>query len=269
MTQQFDLQTVIDLFLKFYSENKHKNELSQITDFLLSQALSARGYNNFRDNIESGELFFIKEILAKSNPKLCIDVGANVGGYSKEILTLTDARVIAFEPLPIAFDQLAREMIPFSDRVVLENMGVGFVNENLIIHYNPNALEHASFSEAVKQVSYVSNDEKIVVPVVSLDSYCKEKDILEVDFIKIDTEGFESEVFMGAKRVFAELRPKYIQIEFNWHQLFRNTSLNYFAEILPEYDVFQLIPNGWVKRDPKDPYTNIFHFSNFVFVRRS
>jgi len=42
------LQTLVDDFLKFYAENKHKSELNQITDFLLVNALSARGYNNYR-----------------------------------------------------------------------------------------------------------------------------------------------------------------------------------------------------------------------------
>lgn len=77
---------MVNVFLKFYLENKHHKELNQITEFLLSHALSARGYNNYRNNQESGELFFIKEILAKSNPELCIDVGANIGEYTKEIL---------------------------------------------------------------------------------------------------------------------------------------------------------------------------------------
>ena len=36
---------------------------------------------------------------------------------------------------------------------------------------------------------------------------------------------------------------------------------------LPDYEVFQLIPGGWKKRDSDDPYSNIFHYSNFIFVR--
>ena len=95
-----------------------------------------------------------------------------------------------------------------------------------------------------------------------------ENGIKEIDFIKIDTEGFESEVFEGAKRVLGDIKPNFIQIEFNWHQMFRNKTLNYFAEMLPDYEVYQLIPNGWIKRDPKHPHTNIYEFSNFVFVRK-
>ena len=101
----------------------------------------------------------------------------------------------------------------------------------------------------------------------TLDGYCKAKNITEIDLVKIDTEGFELEVFEGAINTFAKIKPKFIQIEFNWHQLFRNTSLNLFAEKLPNYDIYQLVHSGWVKRDAKDPLTNIYLFSNFIFVR--
>jgi hypothetical protein len=84
--QTSELQNMVENFLKFYSENKHHKELNQITEFLLSHALSARGYNNYRNNHESGESYFIEEILGKTNPKLCIDVGANIGSYKKKFL---------------------------------------------------------------------------------------------------------------------------------------------------------------------------------------
>lgn len=264
--QPTDLQNMVDNFLKFYSENKHHKELNQITEFLLSHALSARGYNNYRNNQESGESYFIKEILANANPKLCIDVGANIGEYTKEILENTESRVIAFEPVPTTFEKLRKETESYIDRITYENIGVGAINEELIIHFNSDASAHASFSEEVKQINYVTNEEKISVPVVTLDSYFRDNNITQVDFIKIDTEGFESEVFKGAERIFAELKPKFIQIEFNWHQLFRNTSLHYFSQKLQGYDMYQLIPNGWINRDPKDPLVNIYNYSNFIFV---
>ena len=57
-----ELQTLVDNFLQFYAANKHKSDLNQITDFILSHALSVRGFNNFRNQEESGELFFINEV---------------------------------------------------------------------------------------------------------------------------------------------------------------------------------------------------------------
>jgi len=114
-----ELLTLVDIFLQFYSANKHKSELNQITDFILSHALSARGFNNYRNQEESGESFFINEVLVKSKTKLCIDIGANIGEYSLALLKSTEAKVIAFEPLPTAFEILKKYTQEFSNRMVI------------------------------------------------------------------------------------------------------------------------------------------------------
>ena len=181
--------------------------LSKINNRILILALKARGYNNFKNNKVSGESFFIKNVLAPTNPKLCIDVGANIGAYSSELLENTKANVISFEPLPTAFESLIQTTNNYIERITLENKGVGKSVESLTIHFNPSALAHASFSEDIKKVSHVSNEQKMIVPVVTLDSYCDEKKIKEIDLIKIDVEGFEAEVFEGAKKTFAIIKP--------------------------------------------------------------
>lgn len=259
---------MIETFYRIYARIFSKPVLRKLNNLMLNAALRARGYTNHQSLKVSGELFFVEKILAPSNPRLCIDVGANIGGYTTELLEKTNAKVVSFEPLPPAFEQLSTAVSRYGDRVTLENKGVGDEETTLAIKYNPEALVHASFSEDVNaKVDYVSNEMTANVPVVTLDGYCARNAIEAVDFIKIDTEGFESEVFRGATETFRNLRPKFVQIEFNWHQMFRNTSLNYFAEFLPGYEVYQLIPSGWVKRDPRHPLSNIFLFSNFVFVR--
>ena len=47
----------------------------------------------------------------------------------------------------------------------------------------------------------------------------------KVDFLKIDVEGHEYEVVKGAKKFIEFNSPKFIQIEINWHQLFKNINL--------------------------------------------
>lgn len=258
------LNTIENLYARLFS----RRYLQRINNQLLNMCLRARGYNNYRNNRESGESFFIECILAPKNPKICFDIGANIGNYSRELLEKTNAIVYAFEPLSSAYTILVTALSEYRERLVPFNKGVGAENNTLTIHYSPSELELASFSEEVKNISFVTNEMKEDVGVVTLDSYCEENLITAIDFIKIDTEGFEYEVFLGALETFRKLQPKFIQIEFNWHQLFRNTTLNCFAEYLPNYDVYQLIFEGWRKRDPKDPLTNIYHYSNFVFVRR-
>ena len=44
--------------------------------------------------------------VCKENPKICIDIGANKGEYSKYILENSQSDVIAFEPFPKSFKKL-------------------------------------------------------------------------------------------------------------------------------------------------------------------
>jgi len=76
-------------------------------------------------------------------------------------------------------------------------------------------------------------------------------------------------VLLGAKSLISQRRIKFIQLEYNWHQLFRKHTLFNLGLLLKKYDLYQLLPfgKGLVKRDIKSPETNIFHYSNFVFIR--
>jgi FkbM family methyltransferase len=261
------IDEIVRSFLGFYAANKHNRALDGLTDHLLSEALSARGFNNFRNGDESGERFFIEQILAPTDPQLCLDIGANVGNYTRCLLDKTQTDVIAFEPLSQAFNQLEAGTAAYGSRATPERLGIGARNGILPLRYNPDASEHASFAEEVKAVSYLRNDHTESVPVVTLDHYIESRGIDRVDFIKIDVEGYEADVLEGAAATIARLRPRFVQIEFNWHQLFRNTSLYGLSRHLEGYQVHQLVPGGWVRREVKDPLCNLYHYSNFVFSR--
>ena len=63
---------------------------------------------------------------------------------------------------------------------------------------------------------------------------------------------------------------KLIQIEFNWHHLFTNNTINQFAEILDNYVITQmnLIDGKLMEVDKNHYFSNLFQLSNFVFVEK-
>jgi FkbM family methyltransferase len=244
-----------------------------INGVILSAALHAKGYNNFESLRVSGEEHFIK-LLATHNPRLCIDVGASTGSYTESLLRHTSADIVAFEPLPDAFSTLSRLEYQFPGRLISVNKGVGEENGVLSLHFGAGDSEFASFSDEVSEIAYVgaSNTRTLDVDVITLDSFIADtySDAPpEIDLIKIDTEGFEFEVLRGARETLRQTRPKFIQIEFNWHQLFRAHSLLSLSRFLPGYQAYQILPYGKPLsfRDVALPESNIFRFSNFVFVR--
>ena len=93
----------------------------------------------------------------------------------------------------------------------------------------------------------------------------------KIDLIKIDTEGFELEVLRGAEKTIKQLKPKYIQLEYNWHHLFKNTNLYYFSKVLKDYNTFKILPfsKKLFKINTEKPEHNYFNYSNIVFIRKN
>lgn len=252
-------------YASIFSSNKL---LIKFNKLLLDLCLSALGYGNWRGMKESGEEFFIKKYLSNQPINLCLDVGANIGNYSKLLLAETNSKVISFEPLPFVFKKLSDNLSDYSDRTTLVNKGISNKSETLKIHYNENLPSTASFVKESNHLEHIQNNETLEIEVTSIDDFCRENQITEIDYIKIDVEGFESEVLEGAFETFKSIKPKYVQIEYGWHQLIRNTTLNYYAEKLSNYNVYQLTYNNMKLVDPKDSYANFHLYSNFVFIRK-
>jgi FkbM family methyltransferase len=264
------LESLIRLYVLAFG----RPELQFVNTRVLKMALRARGYDNCGDFASTGEAKLIERI-ARTKPKLCIDVGANKGDYSRALLENTAARVIAFEPLPRTFARLLVLADRYPGRLIAVNRGVGDVNAELELHYSEADSELASFSSEVSDIPYVAaaNRSRIAIPVTTLDSYLEAEGrawVSEgIDLLKVDTEGFEYNVLLGARRTLASLRPKFIQLEMNWHQLFRGHSLHGLAALLEGYRVYQLLPRGGglLPVSADSPESNIFRYSNFVFVR--
>jgi FkbM family methyltransferase len=168
--------------------------------------------------------------------------------------------IISFEPLPPSFAALKRVADKFPDRCVLVNKGVGDVDAKLELNYGPEESTLATFSKEVNNVPYVGayNTRSVVVDVIKVDTFWKESAPVgfgRIDLIKIDTEGYEYEVILGARETIGAVKPKFIQIEYNWYQLSKNNSIYSISMLLHGYDLYKILPHGsgMVKVDPKQP----------------
>ena len=237
---------------------------------LLNLSLRLLGFNNYGSADKSGENYFL-ECFAKTNPLFCVDVGANVGKYSRYLLTHSSSFVVAFEPLPIAFEKLKLLKGDFETRLTIVNQGCADKSGILKLHFGAELSELASFSSEVNGIDYVgkSNVNSIEVQTTSLDDYFHSNRLLpqvQCDLLKIDTEGYEYEVLKGAVEFIKARRPRIIQIEFNLHHLFRGHSLKLLTQDLAGYLVFRILPNknGMVQCDLDEFSSNIFQYSNYL-----
>jgi FkbM family methyltransferase len=135
-----------------------------------------------------------------------LDVGANIGLYSlvAGIAVGQHGYVHSFEPVStthrILVENLSSNLPSACSTISCAAIGstIGEVN----IHVS----EQSGLSSAVH-----NHKNRLVrtetVPIFTLDSYCKTHEIQSIDFLKIDVEGFESEVFLGAQQVLERTNP--------------------------------------------------------------
>jgi FkbM family methyltransferase len=144
-----------------------------------------------------------------------IDVGANVGLMTLQFAKLVpQGKVFSFEPTHYALGRLKKnlELNPeIAKNVTVINSFVSEKSDN-----DPHILAYSSWrvnGERHGQEHPVhlgtAHDTK-GVPSISLDDFVKQQNFVKIDFIKVDTDGHEYEVFKGAKQAIAKYRPKII-----------------------------------------------------------
>ena len=262
--------SVYKLVSTFYVFLFGRKKTQFLNDFLFNLTLDAKGFKNYGDFKKTGEKNFIK--LIKKEVNLSLDIGANIGDYTRLILNETNSNVISFEPLPEAFKELKKIEFSYPKRLKVFNFAIGECCENQKLYYSNQKSEKASLIKDLKKLSFVKdqNINSILVEKKNLDVFDDFFNGQKIDFIKIDTEGFEYEVLKGAQKTLKFNNPKFIQIEFNWHQLIKNQSLFRISQLVDGYDTFRILPKGdkLLHIDPSRPENNIYHLSNYVFIRK-
>lgn len=135
--------------------------------------------------------------------RTALDVGAHVG-ITATYMARTFDRVVSFEPIPVIFEALTRNTSALPN-VRRENVAVGREFGSLRFEY---ARRNGQSSHALRddEMPTLDGDDPAVtmpLPIHSIDHY----EFDDVDFIKIDVEGFEGPVVEGARETILRCRP--------------------------------------------------------------
>ena len=225
-----------------------------------------------KNGLFKGENIFLSK-LDKLKIKNCIDVGCNIGEISKEILKNQNTNVIAFEPLPILHENLEQIKQKYNSRFHYFKYALSDKDSFDYINFGDKNLSgRASIEKKINNIDYVgrANKNTLKIELKKLNNFIDIDIFKNIDFIKIDTEGHEFKVLEGGLDFIKKNNVKLIQIEFNWHHLFTNNTINQFSEILDNYVVTQMnLMNGkLIEVDKNHFFSNIFQLSNFIFVEK-
>jgi FkbM family methyltransferase len=168
-----------------------------VVDFVENSRLLVRpGMAGATGNVYAGlhdfeEMSFVLHALRAGDT--FIDVGANVGSYTVLASAVAGAGCLAIEPVPSAFRCLC-------DNVALNDVQRKVQCFNLAVGGRPGTVSFTSMLDTVNRVALEGDSGAglIDVPVKTLDEIAGES---RPAIVKIDVEGYETEVISGAGNV--------------------------------------------------------------------
>lgn len=145
------------------------------------------------------------------NGDIVLDIGANIGAHTLPLAKLVGekGRVVAFEPTQYAFNKLEKNISlnsTLASRITARQM--------MLVNENSDALPKEIYSSWPLENSSDLHEEhrgRLMstqgASTATLDSYIRQNNLQRIDFIKLDVDGNEFDVLMGAQETLKQFKP--------------------------------------------------------------
>jgi len=225
----------------------------------------------------SGEKILIEKLQQTYSTKLtplCVfDVGANQGQFLKLIsegLSKLPVTFHCFEPARHTFDILS-ERFEHSPNIILNNIGLGDQQDETILYYDEFGSGKASLTK--RRLDHFGIDfnlsEKVVIN--TLDNYCLNQKVENIDLLKLDVEGHELGVLKGGENTLRNGKVYMLTFEFGGCNIDSRTYFQDFWYLLQEYGMknfYRITPSGLLVHLPEyDETYEQFRTTNFLVCR--
>jgi FkbM family methyltransferase len=228
-------------------------------------------YNNENngDIHSNGELKLMQNYLPQS--KVVLDVGANVGEWSKLALEINrNIELHCFEPSHYTYQKLFENHFP--PNVICNNFGLSSVCQqaNLLIFEEGSGLNSLYRRDGLEDGYQLAAQTKSeVIELRTLDDYVEESGIDTIDFLKVDIEGHELDFFRGSRKMISQYRIKVLQFEYGGCNIDARTLLkDYFSMFAdyPRYRFYKIFPDAIHEVKRYDQRLENFQYQNWVIL---
>lgn len=257
------VKTVSNFIHHFLSKSKF---LTQVAILARNQCNCVIRYHitDSSDPEKNGEKFIINSISKYCN--LIIDIGANKGEWTNYFLDKNpEIRAFLFEPSVNAFNFLQERFRNFKNITLINKAAGDFEGETQFFE-EPDSGETSSLIKSFS--SKVSVEKKIML--TTLDQFASTFNILKINFLKIDAEGYDLHVLKGCKELLKFKKIDFIQFEYNspWAQC--GSTLFDAINLLHQYDYeILLIQKNALYFFDYTKYGEFYGYSNFFALPAS
>lgn len=258
-----------------YTSAMSRPSMQPLNGAMLKFSLYAMGIGYSERSDRNGERRWLGELRRRlaaggDSDFVIFDVGANVGGYAREVVgVFGDSAVIhAFEPSRATFERLCDATADIG-RIVRNNLGVGSSAATATLYTDGDGSTLASLYPRDLEHFDRSMNRSETVELVSVDDYCERNGIGRIDLLKLDIEGNEYEALRGAERMIRSGRIRFIQFEFGATTLAARVSFHDLWELLsPSFDIYRILRRGLQPVRRYEESCEIFMYQNFVAIAR-
>lgn len=211
-----------------------------------------------------------EQLLAKNIASECktfVDVGANTGDYSEMFLQLGEAeniKAVLYEPSECANAELRPKFA--NSNVLIKQKAVGEAQEQMEYYEEAMSGESSSLLKGVSNSSAI----KKIVKVVTLSEEFESLNWKRINFLKIDCEGYDFNVILGAERLLEKQLIDVIQFEYNRAWSTACSTLEYCINYLRQfgYETYLLKKDG-LHEFNHSAYGEFYAYANFVSFHKN
>jgi FkbM family methyltransferase len=226
------------------------------------------GDNNSNPETNGEYIFLRKQLegIGRQCAGIIFDVGANIGDWVSFALSVNPrGNFHCFEPGKTAYDKLAQRGLPGNVR--LNNLGLGEKDETreLYIVDEGSGMNSLYARHGVDAARAIGRER---ISITTIDGYCEENGIPQIDFLKVDVEGHELAVFKGMSRMMAKGSVHVIQFEYGGCNLDAKVDLGDIWRLLEPHGfrLYKLFPEGPRRMEKYQQRLETFKYSNWVAI---
>lgn len=230
-------------------------------------------------NWEIKTLNLVDSYLRKIKNPIIFDVWANIWQYINDINDniMTASTIYCFEPQSHTFQQLLKN-IPFNTLHTIHPINIWFGDIEWVLdiysELDPKDDIDNSCASIISEniTNFLSKDlNKESIVINTIDNFCEFNSIDNINFLKIDIEGYEIHCLKWAKKIIENGNIEIIQVEHNRCAIASKVFLRDYWDMFSDKYVIcrPLSNNKWRYRiEYYDIYMENFTYINYVFIKK-